>query len=46
MHVARSSYRSEFGTSMSTPFVAGAAALVVSAFGYSGTYVRRIMWKA
>ena len=42
MNVARSGYRSEFGTSMSTPFVAGAAALVVSAFGYSGTDVRRI----
>ncbi|CAK9014448.1 Thermophilic serine proteinase (Ak.1 protease) [Durusdinium trenchii] len=38
-----SGYRSEFGTSMATPYVAGAASLVVSAFGYSGTHVRQLL---
>jgi len=38
-----SGYLSSFGTSMSTPYVSGAAALVVSEFGYSGTLVRQLL---
>ena len=36
----RSRYEWQFGTSMSTPYVSGAAALVVSEFGYSGSHIR------
>eukprot|EP00435_Cladocopium_sp_Y103_P012879 s4517_g3.t1 len=38
-----SKYEWQFGTSMSTPYVSGAAALVVSEFGYSGSRIRQLL---